>query len=644
MAKIAFFAIREDMLNQAKRVAKKLNVDVEIKVVTSENAIAQAKLSVQNGADVVITRGNHAALIKRNTNIPVVEIVLTGQEIAILIQEAKEMLQKPFPVIGLVGFGNMLSSTKLLDEVLDVTIKEYFVDYSEELEGAVAKAAADNVDIIIGGVIVTSCAKKLGIPTLFLKSREDSIREAFRVAERVLYASDLEKKNTAEFKTILDYSFDGIIKMNDKGIIVVINYLAERILRKTSEQMIGKHITEAFSILDENVIEKVLTEGKGLYRTFLKKENLALVSNIAPIVIDGKIEGAILSFQEFRKIEELESAIRTELYSKGYVAKCSFKNIITESKELMELKSTAKLYAEYDSTIVITGESGVGKKIFAQSIHNESLRRNNPYVAVNCAAMPAEQLEKKLYGYLESNYLNSSTIIKKGMFEIAHTGTIFLENIADLDKYGQATLLRVMKESSITRIRDDKILPISVRIICSTNIPLKKLLKEGKFNEDLYYMLNILELNMSPLRKRKEDIAALLDYFIDMYNNMYKKYVIFTDGARELINAYPWYGNAQHLKKFCEKITILSTKKVLNEDFVNEHLEYFTPEAEESKYDNISEGKKVVVYESPEAAAILELLEKHNGNRTKVAEELNISKTTLWRKVKKYNIENKFAL
>jgi len=644
MAKIAFFAIREDMLNQAKRVAKKLNVDVEIKVVTSENAVAEAKLSVQNGADVVITRGNHAALIKRNTNIPVVEIVLTGQEIAILIQEAKEMLQKPFPVIGLVGFGNMLSSTKLLDEVLDVTIKEYFVDYSEELEGAVAKAATDNVDIIIGGVIVTSCAKKLGIPTLFLKSREDSIREAFRVAERVLYASDLEKKNTAEFKTILDYSFDGIIKMNDKGIIVVINYLAERILRKTSEQMIGKHITEAFSILDENVIEKVLTEGKGLYRTFLKKENLALVSNIAPIVIDGKIEGAILSFQEFRKIEELESAIRTELYSKGYVAKCSFKNIITESKELMELKSTAKLYAEYDSTIVITGESGVGKKTFAQSIHNESLRRNNPYVAVNCAAMPAEQLEKKLYGYLERNYLNSSTIIKKGMFEIAHTGTIFLENIADLDKYGQATLLRVMKESSITRIGDDKALPISVRIICSANIPLRNLLKEGKFNEDLYYMLNILELNMNPLRKRKEDIGALLDYFIDMYNNMYKKYVIFTDGARELIYSYPWYGNAQHLKKFCEKITILATKKVLNEDFVNEHLEYFTPEPQESKYDNISEGKKVVVYESPEAAAILELLEKHNGNRTKVAEELNISKTTLWRKVKKYNIENKFAL
>jgi transcriptional regulator with PAS, ATPase and Fis domain len=644
MAKIAFLAIREDMMHQVKRVSKKIDVDVEIKVVTSENAVAEAKLSVQNGADVVITRGNHAALIKRNTNIPIVEVVLTGQEIAILIQEAKEILQKPSPVIGLVGFGNMLSSTKLLDEVLDVTIKEYFVDYSEELEGAVGKAAKDNVDIIIGGEIVTSCAKKIGIPTLFLKSREDSIREAFRIAEKVIYASDLEKKNTAEFKTILDYSFDGIIKLNNQGIIVVLNYLAEKILRKTSEDMIGKHITEAFNILDDNVIKRVLTEGKGMYHTLLQKENLALVSNIAPVVIDGKIEGAILSFQEFRKIEELEAAIRKELYSKGYVAKATFKNIIEESIEINKLKSLAKLYAKYDSPIVISGESGVGKKMFAQSIHNESLRRNNPYVAVNCAAMPAEQLEKKLYGYLESNFYNSSTIIKKGMFEVAHTGTIFLENVCELDIYGQASLLRVLNEGSITRMGDDRALPINVRIICSTNKNLNNLTKEGKFNEDLYYMLNVLELNISPLRKRKDDISTLLDYFIDMYNNMYKKYVMFTDGARELIYSYPWYGNAQQLKKFCEKIIIVAPKKVLDEHFVNEHLEYFSPDTEESKYDNRSEGKKVVVYESPEAAAILELLDKYNGNRSKVAEELNISKTTLWRKVKKYNIENKFAL
>jgi transcriptional regulator with PAS, ATPase and Fis domain len=644
MAKIAFLAVKEEMILQAKKVTRKIDVDVEMKVVTSHNAVVEAMHSVQNGANVVIARGNHAALISKNTEIPIVEIVLTGQEIAKLIQEAKEKLQKPSPVIALVGFQNMLSSTKLLDEILDVTIKEYFVNYAEELEGAVEKAALDKVDFIIGGEIVNAHAEKLNIPTLFLKSREDSIREAFRIAEKVAHAIDVEKKNTAEFKTILDYSFDGIIKLNNNGKIVILNYLAEKILRKSSEELIGKHITEVIDTLDQSIIQRVLSEGKALYSTLLHKENLALVSNIAPIIIDNKIEGAMVSFQEFKKIEELEAEIRKELYAKGYVAKSSFKHIVGESSEINRLIETAKLYAKYDLPVLITGESGTGKKMFAQSIHNESLRKSSPYVAVNCSAMSPEQLEKKLYGYLESNYMHSSSIIKKGLFEVAHTGTIFLENISEMDLRGQANLLRVLNEGSIARFGDDRILPVNVRVMCSSNKNLMNLVKEGKFSEELYYTLCVLSLNLSPVRTRKEDVLALLDCFIDEYNNRYKKYVVLTEGAKSLVCSYPWQGNVRQLKSFCEKITILAPKKVLNDSFINEHLEPYSIIYDVNKYSSSDEGKKVVVYENPEAAKILELLEKHNGNRGEVAGELNISKTTLWRKLKKYKIENKFEL
>jgi PAS domain S-box-containing protein len=644
MAKIAFLVVKEDMIAQAKKITKEFNMAVEMKIVTSENAVAEAKLSVQNGANVVIARGNHAALIKKNTDIPIVEIALTGQEMAKLIHEAKEKLHKPSPVIAFVGFRNMLSSTKLLDEILDVTIKEYFVDYTEELEEAVEKASKDSVDLIIGGEIVNTCANRLGVPTLFLKSREDSIREAFRIAEKVAYAIDLEKKNTAEFKTILDYSFDGIIKLNNKGKIVILNYLAEKILRKSSEELLGKHITEIIDTLDGNIIERVLNEGKALYSTLLHKENLALVSNIAPIIIDNKIEGAMVSFQEFTKIEELEAEIRKELYAKGYVAKSTFKHIAGETSDMNRNIELAKLYAKYDLPVLITGESGTGKKMFAQSIHNESLRKNNPYVVINCASMPPDQLEKKLYGYLESNYMHSSSIIRKGLFEVAHTGTIFLEHISELDSYGQANLLRVLNEKSVVRRGDDRILPVNVRIMCSSNKNLLNLVKEGKFSEELYYSLNVLSLNLTPLRERKEDISTLLEYFIDEYNNTYKKYVVLTEGARALICDYPWQGNVRQLKSFCEKIIILASKKVLDEIFINEHLEIYALPSDINKYNSLDEEKKVVVYESPEAAKILELLERHNGNRGKVAEELNISKTTLWRKLKKYKIENRFEL
>lgn len=642
MAKMAFLAVSEDMIHQAKKIAKRIDVDVEMKVVSSENAVSEAKLSIENGANVIIARGNHAALITRNTDIPVVEIVLTGQEIAKLILEAKKILKKPHPVIGIVALKNMIGTTTLFDDILDVTIKRYLVKYTEEIEEAVGNAAEDGVDFIIGGEITIQCAKKLKIPTLFLKSREDSIREAFRIAEKVTYAIDLEKKNTAEFKTVLDYSFDGIIKLNNKGEIVLLNYLAEKILRKTAEDMIGKYITEVIPTLDESIVKGVFKEGKSRYYTLLQKENLALVSNIAPIIIDNKVEGAILSFQEFKKIEELEAKIRNELYSKGYIAKCTFKQIVAESSEINELKTLAKLYSKYDSPVLITGETGTGKKMLAQSIHNESLRKNNPYVTVNCAAIPPEQLEKKLYGCLEGNYLHSSSSLRKGMFEVAHTGTIFLDQISELDIYGQASLLRVLTENSIVRKGDDRILPVNVRIICASNKNLVKLVREGKFNENLFYMLNVLSLNITPLRERKEDILALLDHFIEEYNNMYKKYVVLTDGAKALISSYPWYGNAQQLNKFCEKIIILAHKKVLNESFINQYLEPYFTAFDESKYGVIDKEKKIIVYESPEAAKILELLDKHDGNRGKVAEELNISKTTLWRKIKKYKIENKF--
>lgn len=643
MAKIAFLVPREDMLEQAKRVVKHGDTDVEMKVVTSQNVLEEANLSVLNGVDVLIARGNHAAIISKNITIPLVEIVLSGQEIAKLIYEAKSLLQKKEPVIGIIGFKNMFSDIKPFNEILDVTIKEYLVNSTEALELAVDKAVEDKVDLIIGGDIANRLAEKFGIPTLFLESGEESIREAYRIAEKISYASDLEKKNTAEFKTILNYSFDAIIKLNNKGIVVVANYLAEKILKKPSKEIIGKHIIETFNLLDETLIESVLKDGKGIYSTFLQKGNLALVANIAPIEVDNKIEGVILSFQEFKKIEELEAEIRKERYSKGYIAKSTFEQIMGKSHELCELKALAKTYAKYDAPIMITGESGTGKKLFAESIHNESLRRNNPFVIVDCEAMPPDILEKKLNGFINSSYLHSESPVKKGLFEIAHSGTIFFKNITELNMYEQHRLLKVMRDGGIMRIGDDRELSVNVRVICSVNKNIINLIREGKFNENLYYMLNLLSINLPPLRKRKKDIETLLDCFIEQYSYKYRKYVILTDAAKEVVYTYPWPGNVQQLKKFCEKLIILSNKKVVDESFINNCFETYSFSFEENKLDlTYNNGKKVVVYKSPEAARILELLNTYKGNRSKVAEELNISKTTLWRKIKKYDIESEF--
>ncbi len=642
MAKIAFLVVSDDMIQIAKKIAKDMKIDTEMKVVTSENVLEEANLSVQNGANVVIARGNHASIIKRDTSIPLVEIVLAGQDIAKLIFEALEVLKKPSPVIGVVGFKNMFSNIKPFEEIFGVTINEYMVDFTEELDFAVKRAFADKVDLIIGGEIANSYAQKLGVPSLFLTSGEDSIREAFRVAEKVSYAIELEKKNSAEFKTILDYSFDGIIKLNDKGVIIVFNYIAEKTFRKSAEDVLGRHISEVIDLLDGELLKSVLLEGKELQSTFLQKGNLALVANIAPIIVDRKIEGAILSFQEFKKIEELEAEIRKEVYSKGYIAKSSFKQIIGNSEVMIETKRLARVYANHDSPIMIMGESGNGKKLFAESIHNESLRRNNPFVMLDCASLPPDILEKKLYGFVEASYMHSSSPVKKGLFEIAHTGTLFLDKITELNTYGQLSLLKAISEGSIVRIGDDRALPVNIRIICSVNKNIENLVREGKFNENLYYMLNVLSLYIPPLRERGEDILALLDYYIEYYNNMYRKYAELTEGAREAVLSYGWPGNVQQLKKFCERVIILAPKKVINEDFIRKCLESCPAGFDNSKAAAPGPEKGITVYKSPEALKILELLEEHNGSRGRVAEELNISKATLWRKMKKYGIGSRF--
>jgi transcriptional regulator with PAS, ATPase and Fis domain len=256
--------------------------------------------------------------------------------------------------------------------------------------------------------------------------------------------------------------------------------------------------------------------------------------------------------------------------------------------------------------------------------------------------MPPELLEKKLYGYIEGSYTQSANPIKKGLFEIAHTGTLFFDKITELNMYGQLSLLKAVRDGNIFRIGDDRALPVNIRIICSVNKNILNLVREGKFNEDLYYMLNVLSLYIPPLRERKDDIESALEHYIEHYNNMYRKYEILTDGAKEIVLSYPWHGNVQQLKKFCERLIILAPKKVLNEDFIIKCLESHIPSFDENKASIPESEKKGIVYKSPEAARILELLEAHNGNRGKVAEEMDVSKATLWRKMKKFNIESKF--
>lgn len=641
-------AANREMFAQAEAVSKEMNLDVEIKLITSDNVVEEARKSAQNGTHIIIARGYQAYLVSKYTELPVVKVVLSGQELAVLVSEARQMAAKSLPVIGIVGFKGMFSSTKPFEEIFNVKINEYFVDNPQELQTAVNYAWKAKVDVLIGGELALQYAQKRGIPSLFLKSRVESIEEAFSNAKRVAYAIDLEKRNTAELKTILDYSFDGIIKLNTQGFITVVNDMAEKILGKNSGQLLGKPLTAIFDLPDENMLNQVINENKNLYSVIVKKENLAWVANIVNMTIDNVSHGIFLSFQEFKRIEELEAEIRKQIYAKGYVARRNFDQIIGCCGEMKKVKASAKIYVQYDLPVLIYGELGTGKRFMAESIHNASLRCNNPFIAIDCKGVEKELLQKQLFGYeIENFYTSQSNKIVKGAFELAHGGSVFLEHLSCLDENSQSRLLQVLQKDTVVRLESGKAIPIDVRLICSTDTSLTVKMKQGGFNEELYYRLSVLELILPPLRERKEDIAPLVDFFLKKYGDLYKKYIMLAEEARDLIGLYPWYGNIQQLKLFCEKMIILADKKVIDAKFVNRYLRSFTEDSEtgsESKFDFGTPQDKAILYRNPESVRILATLEKHHGNRALVAGELGMSTTTLWRKIKKYHIDFKFDI
>lgn len=271
------------------------------------------------------------------------------------------------------------------------------------------------------------------------------------------------------------------------------------------------------------------------------------------IVIGGQFLGYLILFREAVEIEKLEHDYRLKVLSKGHVAKWRFKNLSSVSPNFQEVIETAKKLAPSDSTVLILGETGTGKELIAQSIHNESNRSNYPFVGVNFAAISESLLESELFGYTEGAFTGARKGGHSGFFEQAHKGTIFLDEIGDASLSIQSRLLRVLQEKQIMRVGGNRVIPVDIRIIAATNKDLIKMVKEGEFRADLYYRLNVLPLRIPPLRHRTEDIPLLIENFITTMCKRLKR-PIFTfskDALKALIN-YAWPGNIRELENIIE--------------------------------------------------------------------------------------------
>jgi len=287
--------------------------------------------------------------------------------------------------------------------------------------------------------------------------------------------------------------------------------------------------------------------------------HIEVVVNYHPITLNGVTYGMVATLQELKRLQDIEQKTRRELAWRGWVAKHRFSDIFSRSPNMLRLIEDAMRLAGYEATLLILGETGVGKEYFAHAIHNASRRKKGPFVAVNCASIPESILESELFGHSEGAFTGAKRGGKMGLFEQAHGGTIFLDEIGEMAEKCQARLLRVLQEHEVYRLGDDRTITVDIRVIAATNRDLWNMVQEKKFREDLYYRLEVLTLEIPPLRERKVDVEGFVQQFINHYNRQYNASVTgINPEGQTLLLQYDWPGNIRELRNVVGRMVALA--------------------------------------------------------------------------------------
>jgi PAS domain S-box-containing protein len=432
-------------------------------------------------------------------------------------------------------------------------------------------------------------------------------------------------------ETIFDSIADGIFTVDENFIITSFNHGAEKITGIPAEQALGKH---CFEILKSDICESKCVLKKAIEKdeplieypisiTNMSGDQVTISITASPLKDkNGSVIGGIESFRDFALKEELRRKVH---------GIASFQGIIARSKRMKEIISLLPLIAEGNSTVLIDGESGTGKDLIAKAIHNLSPRKNGPMIVVNCGAIPDTLLESELFGYVAGAFTDAKKD-KPGRFAQADRGTIFLDEIGDVSPALQTRLLRVLQEKSFEPLGSTKTVKSDVRVIAATNKNLSDEVKEGRFREDLYYRINVINIHLPPLRERKEDILLITESFVDKMNFITKKNIQgLSPIAVEAFMNYDWPGNIRELENVIEHAFVLCRNGLI----LYQHLPDSIPGQEDS-FEMALVGKTLAEIETK---AIYDALKRNNWNRSAAAKELGIDNSTIWRKIKRLGLE-----
>jgi transcriptional regulator with PAS, ATPase and Fis domain len=624
---IAIIVPSSAVCETVRRVQKNIGCNYPCYAASNVAAVKIAKELLPKGVRMIISHGLTYQYLERDIPVPLLELPFGGLD---TMASVKEALKASYRVVH-VGTKPFYRFVKRSLEYLGVDnslVAFCCLRMDKPLEDQVQDMVNVGYEAFIGGDSVVKYAKKMGkigIPF----DVDESIVETTILNARKLVEDKLQLEKQIELNdAILQASSDGIIAIDRKRNIISANLAALLIIHKPLDGILG-HCLETV-LRNSGIIDLEILKNK---IDAVTENQIPVVLKELPIIVGNTQQGSVISIKEVSEIQNLEYRIREELVTKGLVAKKRFFDIAGESAAICQAKERAAIYAKYDSAVLIYGETGTGKELFAQSIHNASKRKHQPFVAINCATLPESLIESELFGYVKGAFTGANKEGKQGLFELANNGTIFLDEISELPLPIQSKLLRVLQEGEIIRIGGNKVIHVDTRVICSSNKNLLQLIREKKFKDDLYYRLCVLEIDIPPLRERPEDIKCLTHILLQKCAAKCEKNITgVSPDVFERLSRMPFMGNVRELNNIIERMVILAKDSVLDLKVLQKC---------DLRADSTWQGDEPLNelnFKDAQIQMIHSALKQCGGNKSAAAHLLGIDTSTLWRKMKTYSI------
>ncbi len=621
--RIVIVAPYEKLAMDAKQVCRRYGENIEVIMGRMNAGIEQGKQAVIDGADVLISRGGTWVKLCEQVKVPVIEIAVTPYDVLRTLAVAKSTGTR----FGIAGFFNVIESVPEWSDLLRVPIVPIEIKNDGPAAWRQVKEIVkkEKLDCILGDSSVVEHAADIGVPGVLIESGKEAIWAAVQEAKRIIQVKVSEQKKNVPLHSALNSAQFGLIMIEDDYIFYA---------NRTAQTLLEANLPERAEI------KRYLPQE--LYH-FLKDTNEEPQTDVFQIsgemwAVECTDLGAgklLVTLHKIDNLREITANSRKKNLSSGYRARYTFGNLIGHSESMQATLSRAIEFSKTDFSVLIVGETGTGKEVLAQSIHNSSSRSDGPFVAINCGALPEQLLESELFGYEEGAFTGAKRGGKPGIFEMASGGTVFLDEIGETTLQVQQRLLRVLQEREVMRVGSERIVPVNVRVIAATNRSLWELSEKGLFRKDLLFRLDTLRLNTPSLRTRPEDIPELVDHLLleCWYENSGVGAKVRIDPeAYELLSKYDWPGNVRELKNMVDYLFATSKNGIIGISAIQEWLNLKMLDSPSRT--TVPTFPKNWTLEQIEQWAIERTLKWTNGDISKAASRLGISRTTIWRRLK----------